>query len=285
MKLTRKQLKEIIRTSVRNNLKENFYEHGALTLADLSSEELTFVRQWLHGDGDVNLTDDLLYKLTDMYSDEMPIEVQSGDGYAPDPARPTRAGTPEEWLFDKLSDILPEAKLGQTTPHKQISDEDYQIRITKERQRREDKLKRQFDPSMSRYDGFGEGTVVEIVEQIVSETMAEVSGMGESSELKRLQDEAMEKVTAAFAEHGGVSNENVKHIMAVLDIVLDSTKESYDMGNDAGYDRAERDLGADHELEDRLSHENEHSAESQSEREITRSRDDWNEHEARKSSR
>jgi hypothetical protein len=96
MKISKTKLKEMVRKIVKTKLQESFMKYGASSLADLNPNEMSQVKQWIAAGGDPSLPPELLDKLTHMYVDEMPYGVQKG----------RVGGTPEEWLFDKLADIL-----------------------------------------------------------------------------------------------------------------------------------------------------------------------------------
>lgn len=111
MKITKKKLEEMVTKIVKAKLDENFMQYGAATLADLDPNEMGQVKQWLHAGGDVEMPPELMHKLTYMYVDEMPVDVQQGN-----------SGTPEEWLFQKLDPILAESKTSVKISPKQLKE-------------------------------------------------------------------------------------------------------------------------------------------------------------------
>ena len=110
MKISKTQLKEMVRKIVKTKLKEN-NSYDLIALSSLDPNEMSQVKQWLNAGGDVDLPPELLHKLTAMYVEEMPLDVQQGN-----------SGTPEEWLFSKLDyelsapDIVREVKSVKISP-------------------------------------------------------------------------------------------------------------------------------------------------------------------------
>lgn len=66
-------------------------------LDELTPEEMEQVKEWFYDEsGFDTLPPDLEIKLVDLFRDEMPIDVQQGN-----------TGTPDEWLFKKIDELLP----------------------------------------------------------------------------------------------------------------------------------------------------------------------------------
>ena len=110
MKISNTQLKEMVRKIVKKKLQENNNQYNTYLLSSLDPNEMSQVQQWLAASGEIGLPPELLNKLTEMYIDEMPLDVQQGN-----------SGTPEEWLFSKLdyelSAPMQEAKIVRLSPN------------------------------------------------------------------------------------------------------------------------------------------------------------------------